>query len=80
MLTIEHKIKLLALLSIFVMVCGIIGISETVSAAKVKEKAFKVDQGTMYYYDKQEEAPAKILGKHTYITQVKIEKYSRVFM
>ena len=53
MLTIEHKIKLLALLSIFVMVCGVIGISEPVSAAKVKEKAFKVDQGTIYFYDGQ---------------------------
>lgn len=49
----ENKIKMLAMLSIFVMVCGVISISEPVSAAKVKEKAFKVDQGTIYFYDGQ---------------------------
>jgi hypothetical protein len=47
----ENKIKMLALLSIFVMLCASVSISGPVSAAKVK--AFKVDQGHNYFYDGQ---------------------------
>lgn len=61
-----NNIKIIALLSIFVLFCGVISISEPVSAAKVKEKAFKVDQGSKYYYDKEAGAPGKMSWK-TYL-------------
>lgn len=49
----KNRIKAMAMLSIFMMVCGVIAISGPVSAVTVKEKAFKVDQGHNYFYDGQ---------------------------
>ena len=47
------KMNILAVLTVMFMVCAVIQFAEPAAAAKVTDKAFKVDQGTKYFYSGQ---------------------------
>lgn len=59
------KMNILAVLTVMFMVCAVIQFTEPVAAAKVTDKAFKVDQGTKYFYSGQS-GPMKMSWK-TYL-------------
>ncbi len=61
----EKKMNILAGLAVLFMVCAVIQIAEPAAAAKVTDKAFKVDQGTKYFYTGQS-GPMKMSWK-TYL-------------